>query len=199
MTRAESYDSGGIGRLVPFPPRTSSDGSERDSDTTGDVVDFASPSDAAELMREATFSRLAALVRIADPVPTDVIAAAKESFTWRSIDEELAELVYDSAFDGDLLAGVRSGGTAGRQLTFEGPDLVLEVEVTDGPKRELTCQVVPPQPATLEVLHRTGSIELERDEFGMFHVSGVPAGPVSLRCVPTEAGREPTKTSWVTF
>ena len=56
-------------------------------------------------------------LRAAEPVPDHVIAGARAAWTWRTIDQELAELVFDSAFE---LTGVRSEDTA-RQLTFRAP------------------------------------------------------------------------------
>ena len=47
-----------------------------------------------------------------DPVPADVVAAAKASFTWRSIDAELAELIEDSALVGAGDAGRAAGVVA---------------------------------------------------------------------------------------
>lgn len=194
MSRSRRTGLDAVGQVRPF----SSEARCAANGAAG-IADIYQLVDTADTAREATFNRLAELVQDFDPVPPHVVSAARDSYTWRAIDEELAELVYDSVFDGDLLAGVRAGGAVGRQLTFEGSTLVLEVEVGDGPRRELTCQVVPPQPATLEVRHRGGSICIDRDDFGMFHVPDVPFGPVSLRCVPLEHGREPTTTSWVTF
>ena len=60
----------------------------------------------------------------ADPVPEHVVEAARASFTWRTIDAELAELVYDSA--GEELVGVRSA-EATRQVTFRAPGIEIEV------------------------------------------------------------------------
>ena len=47
---------------------------------------------------------LGAALRPADPVPRHVVAAARGAFTWRTIDQELADLVFDSATE---LTGVR--------------------------------------------------------------------------------------------
>ena len=63
-------------------------------------------------------AELAAALDAADPVPARVLDAAKESFTWRTIDAELAELVFDSAEQ--QLAGVR-GIDGTRQVTFQTP------------------------------------------------------------------------------
>ena len=56
-------------------------------------------------------------LRAAEPVPDRVLTGARAAWTWRTIDEELAELVFDSAAE---LTGVRSEDTA-RQLTFRAP------------------------------------------------------------------------------
>ena len=48
-------------------------------------------------------------LRESDPVPEHVLAAARGAFTWRTIDQELADLVFDSATE---LTGVRDHGRA---------------------------------------------------------------------------------------
>ena len=63
-----------------------------------------------DLLRE-----LGRVVTAADPVPPEVIAAAKASFTWRTIDAELAELAFDSLLDDEgvtdnLATGLPAGG-----------------------------------------------------------------------------------------
>jgi hypothetical protein len=153
--------------------------------------------DAAEAAREATFRRLHSLVLEKDPVPADVLASAKSSFGLRSIDDELAALVYDSMIDDELVGSVRSGGRAVRQLTFEAHDLMLELEVSVA--RYLVGQVVPPQCAIVEMRHRGGTTPVETDELGCFHIPAVPGGPVSFRCRPTRAAAHSVATSWVTL
>jgi hypothetical protein len=139
----------------------------------------------ADLARQAMFRRLGQL--------------AGRGSAMCSVDDEPAVLVYDSATASEPLAGVRSGAQSGssRQLTFQGPDLLIEVEL-DGSGREMTCQVVPPQPASLEVRHQGGTIELGADDFGTFHVRELPGGPISLLCLPLAADAGPTATSWIT-
>jgi hypothetical protein len=114
-----------------------------------------------------------------------------------SIDDELAVLVNDSTTEPEPLAGVRGGGQGPRQLTFQGPQLAIEVEL-DSPGSELTCQVVPPQPAALEVRYEGGSLDAGVDEFGTFYVPGLPGGALSLRCVPLSGAGRPAATSWIT-
>ncbi len=141
-----------------------------------------------------TLERLARLARLNDPVPADVVAAAKASYTFRTLDSELAELVYDSAMEAAQLVGVRGGGA--RQLTFEAPGLAVETEIAaDG---RLVGQMVPPQAARVEIRHRGGSTVVQADELGRFHADGLEAGPMSLRCwVTGTAGVPPTETDWI--
>jgi hypothetical protein len=54
--------------------------------------------------------RLRAVASRADPVPAGVVVAARGAFQWRTIDAELAELVYDSWVDDVALVGVRATG-----------------------------------------------------------------------------------------
>ena len=147
---------------------------------------------------DPTFATLRSVVDRADPVPPAVIAAAKASFTWRTIDSELAELVTDSA---DSLsvgsgAGVR-GESAPRLLTFEAAGLNVEVEVAgSGATRRLVGQLVPMTRADVVVRWNTGSTSTTADDLGRFVVTDVPAGLVSLAVQrPTE--EKPVLTSWV--
>ena len=105
--------------------------------------------------REATFQRLRSLVLADDPARADASAGARASFA--SVDDETASLVYDSLTDDDLLAGVRSGTRAVRQLSFKAGELLLEVEVTGA--GYLVGQVVPPQVAVVELRHRGGTTQ----------------------------------------
>lgn len=162
----------------------------------GNLVRPAWP-DSDETAREETFRRLSDLVAERDAVPEDVLVSARLSFELRSIDDELAALVYDSMIDDDLLASVRSGGVTGRQLTFASRGLVLEVEVGGSSSREVTGQVVPSQPAEIELRHRGGSTPVVTDELGYFQIPVLPEGPVSFRCRPAREGSESVATSWV--
>ncbi|MGA9597612.1 MAG: hypothetical protein WBV06_15770, partial [Acidimicrobiia bacterium] len=70
----------------------------------------------------------------ADPVPEAVLDAARATFTWRTIDAELASLVFDSADEG--LVGVRSTETA-RQMTFRTPGVEIELVVVSETRRRI--------------------------------------------------------------
>jgi hypothetical protein len=126
--------------------------------------------------------------------PSSVVEAAKESYTWRTVDAELAELTHDSLVD---QPAVRTRGAPDRRaLTFEARDLVIEVEVSvSGRERRLLGQLVPAQPARIEVRQAGATRRVEADAAGRFMVSGLESRPVSLRC--RLAGQDPVTTEWV--
>jgi hypothetical protein len=126
--------------------------------------------------------------------PSRVVEAAKESYTWRTVDAELAELTSDSLVDQPAVQ--TRGPSDRRSLTFEAPDLVVEVEVTmSGRQRQLLGQLVPVQPAEIEVNQAGTTTVVHADAAGRFMVTGLEARPVSLRC--RLAGRRPVTTEWV--
>lgn len=115
-------------------------------------------------------------LRVADPVPEHVLTAARAAWTWRTIDQELAELVFDSATE---LAGVRSEDTA-RQLTFRAPGVEIEVMVVDAASRRIVGQLVPPQEASVRIAGDAGEQTHDTDRLGRFAFDDVPPGPVRL-------------------
>jgi hypothetical protein len=126
---------------------------------------------------------------VPDPVPAEVVAASRSTFTWRGVDEELAELLSDSA---DLaLTGVR--GTGDRRLSFEAPQLVIEFVLAPGPRgSRLEGQLAPPGPARIEVRHGTETTEIEADDHGRFVLDGIRNGPLALRVL--RGGDTPVRT-----
>jgi hypothetical protein len=139
---------------------------------------------------------LRALAAEGDPVPERVLAAARGSFTWRTIDAELAGLAYDSALDAERLLAVRSGDTV-RLLTFETSELTIELEVTsEGDRRRILGQLAPAAAGTIELRHAGGLLALQIDELGRFSADHVEPGPVSLRWRGDEPGAAVT-TEWV--
>jgi hypothetical protein len=145
---------------------------------------------------DALLAELRALAAEEDPVPEHVVAAARGSFTWRTIDAELAELAYDSALDTERLTAVRSAD-ADRLLTFETPELMIELEVTAvGAHRRIRGQLEPPGPGRVEIRHGGGVLQVDTDSHGRFTVDDVEAGPVSLRCRREEASAV-VATEWV--
>jgi len=152
---------------------------------------------AADLAREAMLHRLAALGSGDGATPPSAGAGTTAGTSWRPVDDDLAVLVYDSRGDAELLAAVRSTGTAPRQLTFQARQVLLELDVVDGAPLQMTCQIIPAQAARLTIRHRSGTVDAGEDRHGFFHVPRLPAGPVSLRCEPLAEGAGPVATSWL--
>ena len=116
-----------------------------------------------------------------DPVPPELLAAAKASLTWRTIDAELAALAFDSAESGELV-GARGVVTGPRALSFETGHASIELELDGGGSTfDLVGQVSPAVIERIEVQHaQAGPIPGRLGDHGRFDVSGVPAGPIRL-------------------
>jgi hypothetical protein len=137
---------------------------------------------------DALWEALQGLTSRRDPVPIDVLRAAKESLAWRDPDAALALLVEQS------LAGVR-GEHQPELLTFEAGDLTIEVEMTTtGQQVSLLGQLVPPQSARVKIDHPSGPTWLEADTLGRFAASGLARGHLRITCHPGEG--KPVCTSW---
>lgn len=121
---------------------------------------------------------LAAALAKTDPVPERFIEAAKGCFTWRTIEADLAEIVFDSA-EGELV-GVR-GADATRQVTFQAPGVEIEVAIISDGTRRLVGQLVPAHEGSVELRFEDSSISTQSDSLGRFAFEDVPLGPISLR------------------
>lgn len=147
------------------------------------------------LTDEQLLAELASGLANSDPVPAAVTEFAKAAFEWRSIDAELAELVFDSSEE--QLAGVRSTGEA-RQLTFRAPGVEIEVVMTSDEARRLVGQLVPPQQATVELHCKDDVRSVESDHLGRFAFHDLPVGPISIRCKIVDDGTETVvQTDWM--
>lgn len=143
--------------------------------------------------------RLVEVIRAAlhelDGPPPEIVALAKQSLTWRTIDAELAELTYDSAVDGDLV-GVRGTGTA-RALTFEVGAVVIDLEVSDrDTARDVLGQVAPANDVTLSLVRPTGTVDVALDDLGRFRLTGLPSGPARFVLVGPSGT---VGTDWITL
>ena len=106
-------------------------------------------------------------------------AAAKASFAWRTVDEdlELLSLVTDSAVEST--AGVR-GSSDLRLLDFSSVDLSLEVEVSRG---FVMGQLIPMQPAHVMLSTVDGTYaETDADATGTFRLPRPAGGTIRLLC-----------------
>jgi hypothetical protein len=134
---------------------------------------------------------LAVALRQGDPAPRHVIAAARGAWTWRTIDQELADLVFDSATE---LTGARDREGA-RQLTFRAPGLEIEVMVADPASRRLVGQLVPAEATTVRLEGTDDVLEQDTDRFGRFTFDGAPSGPV--RFSVTNRDGATVMTDWI--
>lgn len=143
-------------------------------------------------------NELRVIARYVDPVPVDAVRVAKESHVWRTIDAELADLVYDSLVDQDEPAPTRGAGEP-RLLTFRAGELTIEIEaVGDGATCDLFGQIVPAGPRRVRLHHPGGLVELAVDDLGRFGHRGVPSGPARVQFrVPGEASDVVIVTQWV--
>jgi hypothetical protein len=136
-----------------------------------------------------------------DAVPAEVLVAAQASFTWRTIDADLAALTYDSLLDDDRLATVRGAISTGpRALTFEFGDVVVDIEVADtGSSRQLLGQVVADgvEAVVVEQPGAPAGTVLAVDDLGRFRATGIGPGPIRLRCRLAGADRPDFVTDWV--
>ncbi|MCP2335712.1 hypothetical protein [Actinomadura rupiterrae] len=119
----------------------------------------------------AAFDRL-------DPVPDDVLAAARSALAWREPSADLAEL---SGERDRQLVGTRSASGI-RLLTFRAPGHTVEVQVSGaGQDLALTGRLAPATVADVRLRHPHAAERSARaDETGRFALTAVPEGLVSL-------------------
>ncbi|MBL1087357.1 hypothetical protein JK359_36330 [Streptomyces actinomycinicus] len=140
----------------------------------------------ADALLEEELRQAAAVL---DPVPAELLQSALEAFALHDLDARLAELTFDSLVDALPVRGVVD---VSRMLTFRAGETTVDVEVTpDG----LIGQVLPPQPARIEVLGGPQSVRpVTADTLGRFTSETPPAGPFALRL---STGAEVIVTEWL--
>lgn len=128
-------------------------------------------------------------------VPESFLEMARATYTWRSVDSELAALAYDSASErlrSEALT-VRAEPAVLRAMTFSSPRLTIELMFSDD---AMLGQLVPPQPGRVEVQTADGeSITVAADGVGWFSVRPVPTRMCRLRC--TLDGGPLVETTWM--
>jgi hypothetical protein len=137
-------------------------------------------------------ARLGRAIARRDPVPQDVIRAAKASGAWRTADAELAMLLYDSVLDEEF-AGVRGGGS--RLMTFTSARVTVDIEIS-GRDRVVVGQVEGVDPAGVEICYAEGAVAVETDPSGHFSLPSGRSGPMSVRITDGRAGTV-IRTEWV--
>lgn len=120
-------------------------------------------------------------VEDADPVPPHLLKGAGAAFAWRTIDDELALLRFDSALSDEVL--VRASG-ASAQLSFTTAVATIDVEVVAD---TIVGQAVP-APTAVELQCSDGDrLRARCDGAGQFRFDRPARGPVRLR-VPYGGG-----------
>ncbi len=123
---------------------------------------------------ERLLELLGAALAMNQAVPAELSDDARAVFTWRTIDEELLSLSFDSAVD--ELTGVRSSGTAERLLRFFSGD--VEVDVIGG---DLEGMVTGAELDVVRLERPDGTlVDSDVDEHGRFLFEAVEAGPLRL-------------------
>lgn len=143
---------------------------------------------------EELLGQLAEMLREEQSVPPEALEAARLAFTTRRLDEELAELLYDS-YDQPALAGMR-GSPGRRQVSYKIGELIIDCEVEG---RRLVGQVTgcqPDRPVRLDLVNAAGArVRLDVDERGRFVALLPGPGPVRLRC--RHGRRRDSLTPWL--
>lgn len=112
-------------------------------------------------------------------VPPELVEAARNAYTWHTIDAELAELTFDSDREPQAAASTRSESATIRALTFTSARMIIEVEIAEN---SLIGQVMPPREGTMQAQTQDGATTTAPvDEIGFFHVEPIPPGPFRLR------------------
>jgi hypothetical protein len=89
------------------------------------------------------------------------------------------------------------GAPEWRHLSFRTSGLTIELEITGtGDDRRLAGQLIPRQPAGVDIKHHGGVITVEADALGRFSAEAVPLGQISLRC-RLGLDQSPVITGWI--
>ena len=139
--------------------------------TSADSLDPTPSAEEAELLGEL---RLA--VAWADPLPPRLLESARAAFVWRTIDEELAHLQFDSLVGSEVL--VRSDGAGAVHLSFATAEASVEIEAAG---EAITGQVVPGSAVGVSLLAGSGQrSDTTCDQHGQFSFDQRPSGPLRL-------------------
>lgn len=125
------------------------------------------------------------------PVPDAVVRDARAAFVLRRLDEELAELVSDSA---TMAESVRGPGESVRLLSFETAEIGVELQVEQSGAGVVIRGVVTGARGQVVVETPGGRVAVDLDDEGWFVLEGVSSGPTRVRL--TAADGTPVVTSW---
>jgi hypothetical protein len=135
---------------------------------------------------DTVIARLREVARTADPEPPELAGTARAAFGLYRFDEELAQLLHDSAEETVAVRG--SVDDEAHLLSFGSDDVAadLEITATGGGTSAVTGSVHGPVArAVLQTPEDTEALVL--DEHGRFRVDGVTGAAVRVR-METESG-----------
>lgn len=117
---------------------------------------------------------------------------------------EQARLTFDSQTRGTTGARAVRSASSWRQLSFRASGLTIELSVTaTGPSRRLMGQLLPRQPAQVDIRHGDTLVTVLADDLGRFVADDVPSGPVSIRCrlsaPDAQESSIPVVTGWISI
>jgi hypothetical protein len=96
-----------------------------------------------------------------EPAPPLLLAAARDAFSWRLADAQLAELLFDSS--SDELVGIRGTSTDRRSFRYAAGDFVIRVHLAP---TTMIVMLEPPVSVACRVSTDTGTDDLRTDELG---------------------------------
>ena len=142
---------------------------------------------------DAVEAELRGAFDLLEPVPPHLTVAAIEAFSWRDVNAERAELIFDSL--ADTGAGVR-GDERPRLLSFEHPNVIIEAEVDgSGRTRRISGRITPPAAVEVSIRHGGEPVTVMADELGRFSAGEIRAGRIRL-IVRIPGRTRPVATGW---
>ncbi len=119
-----------------------------------------------------------ALATAQHPQEKLIVANARDAFTFPTLDEELARLVYDSLLESGQTSATREPSES-RLVIFESKALSMEVEIAGD---TIFGQIAPAGPRQVSVEAADGtSIQTTTDELGCFSFRLVAPFPLRFR------------------
>jgi hypothetical protein len=136
---------------------------------------------------DAVIARLREVARTADPEPPELAGSARAAFGLYRFDEELAQLLHDSAEETVAVRGAVDDDEA-RLLSFGSEDVAADLEISSADAGACTVTGTVHGPVARAVLQTPEDTEaLVLDEHGRFRVDGVTGAAVRVR-METESG-----------
>jgi hypothetical protein len=136
---------------------------------------------------DTVIARLREVARTADPEPPELAGTARAAFGLYRFDEELAQLLHDSADETVAVRGTVDDDA--RLLSFGSDDVAADLEISsaDGSGGCIVTGTVHGPVARAVLQTPEGTEPLSLDQHGRFRVDGVAGAAVRVR-METESG-----------